>query len=154
MASATRLGAENHNTFYWFFILIIGSRTDLKEVSDNELNFIEDSINPGVVTGLLYLAAVNIYSNHSVAGLGKLDGIATDTTESIHYEAAGHDLGDVLSNLLRGDGVPGLLIHQDALVVLGEQPVSLHPIFVDTRRVVGVSLGGRSYVCFEVDIDI
>ena len=112
----------------------------MEKISYNELDFIKDSVDPGVVASHCNLLAVNIYSDHSVTGLGELDGVATDTTESVHYDSAGHDLGNVFGNLFRGDGVPGLLVQQDSLVVPREQSVSLDPIFVDTRREVGVGL--------------
>ena len=126
----------------------------MEKISHDELDLMKDSVDSGVVPGHCDLIDVNVDSNDSVTGLSELDGVATDTTEGVHYDPTGHDLGDVLSNLLRCDTVPGLLIQHDSLIVPREQSVPLGPIFVDPRGVVGVgvSVGLQPFLRFRADI--
>jgi hypothetical protein len=57
-----------------------------------------------------------------------LDGIAADSTEAIHDDVAPTALGDVFSDLFRGDREPGLVVKADAVVELGEEAVALLPV--------------------------
>ena len=89
----------------------------MEKISYNELDLIEDSINPGVVSSHGDLLDVDVDSNNSVASLGELNGVTPDTTESIHNDTAGHFLRNVLSNLLWSYRPPRFLVHLYSLIV-------------------------------------
>ena len=78
-------------------------RNNFEEISNDKLDLGLNPVDPGVVPGHVDLVPVNVHGNHPITGLGKLDCIATNTTECVHNKSTTANLGNVFGNLLRGN---------------------------------------------------
>ena len=59
--------------------------SNLKVITDNELNSVRYTIHSRVVSRQLYLVGINVDGNNVVASEGKLDRVATHPTKAVNY---------------------------------------------------------------------